>query len=43
MEYIQHCLHMRLMLRRYLGEDENVIQVTDYELVEKRSDRMIND
>ena len=31
------------MLRRYLREDENVIQVTECELVEKRSDRVIDD
>ena len=30
------------MLRRYLGEDKNIIQVIDCELVEKRSDRVID-
>ena len=42
-EYIQHCLYIRLVLRRCLREDENIIQITDYELVEKRSDRIIDD
>jgi len=31
------------MLYRYLREDKNIIQVTDYELIEKRSDYIIND
>ena len=30
------------MLYRYLREDKNIIQVTDYELVEKRSDYIID-
>ena len=42
-EYIQYCFYIRLMLYRYLREDKNVIQVIDYKLIEKRSDRIIND
>jgi hypothetical protein len=31
------------MLYRYLREDKDIIWVIDYELIEKRSDRVIND
>ena len=34
---------MLLIFYKSFGEDKDIIQVTDYELVEKRSDYIVND